>query len=87
MNFFALRAAISGAVLLAWSAAALAQAPSSAVPAASEPATAYSGHGAASVAPEVIEKFRPKPLPEDISRRIQSLLDLRAPGGGRLTPD
>ena len=28
-----------------------------------------------------------KPLPDELSRRIQSLLDLRAPGGGQLTPD
>ncbi|GAA5175389.1 S9 family peptidase [Niveibacterium umoris] len=49
--------------------------------------TAYSGHGAESVSAATLEQFRPKPLPADISRRIQSVLDLRAPGSGLLSPD
>jgi dipeptidyl aminopeptidase/acylaminoacyl peptidase len=48
---------------------------------------AYSGHGAQSVLPETIARFAPTPLPGDVSRRIQALLDVRAPGGGRLSPD
>lgn len=47
----------------------------------------YSGHGAASVAPEVIAKYAPKPLPEDLSRKIQGMFDVRAPGLGRVAPD
>ena len=64
-----------------------------AAPAAPAPASAasapgaYQGLGAASVPPEVLAKFRPAPLPEDISRKIQGLLDLRAPGAGVVSPD
>lgn len=50
-------------------------------------APAYRGLGAASVAPEVLARFRPPPLPADISRRIQRLLDLRPPGLGVPSPD
>jgi dipeptidyl aminopeptidase/acylaminoacyl peptidase len=49
--------------------------------------TAYSGHGATSVSPETIRKFAPPPLDPAVSRRIQTMLDLRSPGLGRLTPD
>jgi dipeptidyl aminopeptidase/acylaminoacyl peptidase len=48
---------------------------------------AYHGHGAGSIDAQTLERFRPKPLPDELSRRIQSLLDLRAPGAGQLTPD
>lgn len=47
----------------------------------------YSGHGADSVAPEVFERFRAAPLSSTVTRRVQALLDVRAPGGGVLTPD
>lgn len=47
----------------------------------------YKGLGRASVAPEVLRQHAPKPLPEDSARRIQSLLDLRPPGAGVLSPD
>lgn len=48
---------------------------------------AYAGHGADSVPPEVIAKFAPTPLPSDVSRRIQAMLDVRAPVGSRISPD
>jgi dipeptidyl aminopeptidase/acylaminoacyl peptidase len=48
---------------------------------------AYSGHGVQSVLPEVIARYAPTPLPADVSRRIQAMLDVRAPGGGRVSPD
>ena len=48
---------------------------------------AYQGHGADSVAPEVIAKFAPPPLPSELSRKIQNLMDVRSPGGGQLSPD
>ena len=86
-NAFLLRAAACGAValtLLASATASLAQA-AAAAPAASRPG-AYSGLGAGSVTPEVLARFRPTPLPEAISQRVQSLLDLRAPGAGMLSP-
>ncbi|WP_437970344.1 prolyl oligopeptidase family serine peptidase [Sorangium sp. So ce260] len=47
----------------------------------------YEGHGAASVSPEILARYAPPPLPDDVSRRIQALLDVRAPGGGVLGPD
>ncbi|XXX80530.1 prolyl oligopeptidase family serine peptidase [Sorangium sp. So ce134] len=48
---------------------------------------AYAGHGAASVSPEILARYAAPPLPVDVSRRIQALLDVRAPGGGVLGPD
>ncbi|MCC6553065.1 MAG: S9 family peptidase [Polyangiaceae bacterium] len=58
----------------------------SAAPEAPKPA-GYAGHGAASVAPELLARYAPKPLPPDVSRRIQAMLDVRAPGAGMLSPD
>ena len=47
----------------------------------------YAGHGLASVSPEVLARYAPPPLAPEVSRRIQNLLDLRAPGGGMPSPD
>jgi dipeptidyl aminopeptidase/acylaminoacyl peptidase len=47
----------------------------------------YMGHGADSIAPELLEKYRPHDVPPDLKRRIEALIDIRAPGMGRLTPD
>ena len=63
-----------------------ASADTSAAPAASA-AGPYSGHGAESIPPEMLAKYRPGPVPADLGRRIQSLFDIRAPGIGRLSPD
>ena len=49
--------------------------------------TPYSGHGASSLSPETVRKYAPPPLDPVVSRRIQTMLDLRAPGLGQLTPD
>lgn len=49
--------------------------------------TPYTGLGASSVTPETIAKYAPKPIPDDLSRRIQSMLDVRAPGLGLPSPD
>jgi dipeptidyl aminopeptidase/acylaminoacyl peptidase len=49
--------------------------------------TGYQGHGADSVSPEVIARFAPPPLPSELSRKIQNLMDVRSPGGGQLSPD
>ncbi len=49
--------------------------------------TAYQGHGADSVPPEVLAKFVAPPLPSELSRKIQNLMDVRSPGGGQLSPD
>ena len=48
---------------------------------------AYQGHGADSIAPEVIAKHVAPPLPSELSRKIQNLMDVRSPGGGQLSPD
>lgn len=50
-------------------------------------APAYSGLGAASVSNETLEKFRAKPLDSELSRKVQAIFDLRAPGAGVLSPD
>jgi len=50
-------------------------------------AASYSGHGAASVSKEILDKYAPKPLPDDLARGIQAMLDVRAPGSGVLAPD
>ena len=80
------------ALLLALAApAALAQAPATATSkaptAAPASSSAYSGHGADSVSPEVIAKFAPQPLPPALAAKIQMLADVRAPMGGTLSPD
>lgn len=54
---------------------------------AAKPAGTYSGHGASSVSPEVLARFAPTPLPPELARHIQSMLDVRGPGGGTLSPD
>jgi dipeptidyl aminopeptidase/acylaminoacyl peptidase len=45
-------------------------------------ASSYSGHGAASVSPEILAKFAPRPLDPAVKRRIEAMLDVRAPGSG-----
>jgi hypothetical protein len=50
-------------------------------------AGAYAGHGVESVRPEVLKRYAPGPLDRAVSRRIQSFLDLRAPGMGLVAPD
>jgi dipeptidyl aminopeptidase/acylaminoacyl peptidase len=39
------------------------------------------------VSPRLLEKYHPRPLPPDLSRRIEALMDVRAPGIGVLAPD
>lgn len=63
-------------------------------PSVSEPAEApassassYTGHGVETIAPEVLAKYRPVALAPEVSRRIQALMDVRAPGAGTLSPD
>jgi protease II len=47
---------------------------------------AYSGLGADSVASEVLARYAPPGLPTGAARRIQAMLDVRAPGAGVLAP-
>ena len=49
--------------------------------------TAYSGHGLGSVSPEILARYAPTPLPHEVTRRVQALLDVRAPSAGMLSPD
>jgi dipeptidyl aminopeptidase/acylaminoacyl peptidase len=49
--------------------------------------TPYSGHGAGSIPPEVVKKYAPPPLDPEVSRRIQTMLDVRSPGLGQVSPD
>lgn len=47
----------------------------------------YAGHGADSVAPEKLAKYAPAPLPPELTRRIQSMLDVRGAALGVIAPD
>jgi dipeptidyl aminopeptidase/acylaminoacyl peptidase len=67
-------------------------APSSPPAASSAPPVAstagpYMGHGVESIAPELLEKYRPRSVPSELGRRIEALIDIRAPGLGRLSSD
>jgi dipeptidyl aminopeptidase/acylaminoacyl peptidase len=70
----------------------------SATPAAGEPsaapatgappsAPAYAGHGVEMLSAEVLAKYPPLSVKPEVSRRIQALMDVRAPGIGALQPD
>ncbi len=47
----------------------------------------YSGVGAGSVPSEKVARYAPPPLAPEVSRRIQAMLDVRAPGLGLVAPD
>jgi len=47
----------------------------------------YAGHGADSVPREKIVKYAPPPLPSDVTRRIQTMLDVRGAVLGTIAPD
>ncbi|MES2964333.1 MAG: prolyl oligopeptidase family serine peptidase, partial [Bdellovibrionota bacterium] len=47
----------------------------------------YKGHGAESVAPEVLARFAPPSLPAADAEKIRKILEVQAPGVGRLSPD
>lgn len=49
--------------------------------------SSYQGLGKDSVSAQQIEKFQPKSLPPELTRRIQSFFDIRAPGMGMIHPD
>ena len=72
------------AMLAALLTTAVASAQTPAAPSASKP---YSGHGAGSVSPALIAKYAPPTLPAELSRSIQSMLDVRSPGLGVPSPD
>ncbi len=52
-----------------------------------KPEAGYSGHGSESISPELLARFAPAPLPAEVSRRIQAMLDVRAPVASRVSPD
>src|SRR5207302_7877813 len=37
--------------------------------------------------PEVLARYAPPPLPDELRRRVQAMFDVRSPGAGRLSPD
>ncbi len=47
----------------------------------------YSGHGTESLSPETVQRYAAPSLPPEVTRRIQSMLDIKSPGMGMLTPD
>ena len=47
----------------------------------------YSGHGSESLSTDTIQKYSAPALPPEVSRRIQSMLDIKSPGMGMLAPD
>lgn len=57
-----------------------------AVPSHAQDAT-YSGHGADSVSKEVVAKYAPPPLDPRVTKRIELMIDVRAPGLGIPSPD
>jgi dipeptidyl aminopeptidase/acylaminoacyl peptidase len=60
-----------------------APAPATAAPAPAAPV--YQGHGATSIAPELVARFAPAPLDRARSAHIQSMMDVRGTGTGILT--
>lgn len=54
---------------------------------ASSGATGYTGLGANTVSNEEIKKYAPPQLASELKRKIQAMLDLRAPGLGRSSED
>lgn len=47
----------------------------------------YKGFGAGSVPTKELEMYAPKPIDPVLRAQIETMLDVRAPSGGRLTPD
>ncbi len=83
MHNFSLRLAVASLTLVLSAAVSGAQAPAPQPNA--KPAATYSGLGADSVTPEIIARFAPPALDPRVSRRIQSMLDVRGAGGGLIT--
>lgn len=77
MTRTAIRHVVSGAVTFA----------ALATPLWAQPQQGYAGHGADSVPREKIVKYAPPPLPSDVSRRIQAMLDVRGAVPGTIGPD
>ena len=83
MHNFIFRLAVASLTLALSAAVSGAQAPAPQPNA--KPSGVYSGLGADSITPEIIARFAPPALEPKISRRIQSMLDVRGAGGGLIT--
>lgn len=59
----------------------------SATPLCAQSQGTYAGHGADSVPREKIVKYAPPPLPAEVTRRIQTMLDVRGAVLGTIAPD
>jgi protease II len=70
-------AALAGLAICGLASAALAQAPGQ----------TYAGHGADSVPREKLAKYAPPPLPAEVTRRVQTMLDVRGAALGAIAPD
>src|SRR5580704_10540686 len=51
------------------------------------PQAGYNGHGAETVPAALLERYRPRPAPADVVRRVEGLIDVRSPGIGAVSPD
>jgi protease II len=58
-----------------------------ATPVVAQTQSGYAGHGADSVPREKILKYAPPPLAPEVSRRIQTMLDVRGAALGTIAPD
>jgi protease II len=47
----------------------------------------YTGLGKESLDPAILKRYAPTPLPPTVTRPIESILDVRSPGMGMVTPD
>ncbi len=47
----------------------------------------YSGLGKDNLDPAILKRYAPTPLPPSVTRPIESILDVRSPGLGMVTPD
>ncbi|MFO0552953.1 MAG: prolyl oligopeptidase family serine peptidase [Polyangiaceae bacterium] len=63
------------------------QAPVVPVPVPTTAKPGYSGLGVESISPEILAEHAPRALKPEESRRIQAMLDVRAPSAGRVSPD
>ncbi|HEY3452082.1 MAG TPA: hypothetical protein VGK67_37325 [Myxococcales bacterium] len=78
--FTTFSALVAAALLSAAPVAAPAPTPAAAAP------QAYSGLGAGSVPKEIVEKYGPKPFDPELTRKVQMMMDVRAPGMGLPSP-
>lgn len=50
------------------------------------PAAGYTGLGAESVPAETVARYAPRPFDPELTRKVQAMMDVRAPGLGLVAP-